>query len=298
LEQNSSIAQQKASGTLAASSIPKASLRFVRRPAYGRWVADAVLIIVVAGIILAGITNPNFQWDVVAQYFMSRPILEGLANTISLTVIAMTLGTLLGVVIALMMLSSDPWFRNFAAAYKWLFRGTPLLLQLIFWFNLSALYPEISIGLPGSEPWFSFSGNSITPYGAAVIGLTLHESAYMGEILRGGILAVGSGQGEAATALGMRKFQAFYRITLPQALRVIVPATGNQVILMLKTTSLVSVIAIPDLLYSAQNIYSRTFQIIPLLIVASAWYLAACSVLAVAQYFLEQTLGRGFRKTT
>lgn len=176
-------------------------------------------------------------------------------------------------------------------------RTVPGDRQLIFWFNISALYPEIDVGLPGGETLFTLSGNAITPFMAALLGLALHESAYMAEIIRGGILAVGQGQSEAATAIGMRRLQVFWRITLPQALRVIVPATGNQVILMLKTTSLVSVIALPELLYSAQTIYARTFEVIPLLIVASIWYLTICSLLSVGQYFLEHKLGRGFRST-
>lgn len=254
---------------------------------------DALLALFVIGLIWASATNPNFQWDIVARYLFSSAILSGLATTLQLTVLSMIVATVLGTVIALMMLSDDPWFGSFAAGYKWLFRGTPLLVQLIFWFNISALYPEIGLTLPNGYELFSFSGNSITPFQAALLGLALHEAAYMAEIIRGGVLAVGHGQTEAAMALGMRRMQAFRRITLPQALRVIVPATGNQVILMLKTTSLVSVIALPELLYTAQAIYARTFQIIPLLIVASAWYLLICSFLSVGQFFLERWLGQG-----
>lgn len=272
-------------------------LRVVRRPAYGQIVVNAILALFVLGVVWSCATNPNFQWDVVLKYMTSALVLKGLWMTIQLTVIAMVAGTLIGVVLAVMMLSSDRWIRTFAAGYIWLFRGTPLLVQLIFWFNIAALYPDITIALPGGEPLFSFSGNSITPFMAAVLGLTLHEAAYMSEVIRGGVLAVGHGQSEAATALGMRRLQAFRRITLPQALRAIVPATGNQVILLLKTTSLVSVIALPELLYSVQTIYSRTFEVIPLLIVASLWYLAVCTLLSIGQYFLEIKIGRGFKKS-
>ena len=273
------------------------SLKIVRRTSYGRLAADTALALFVFGLIWMSATNPNFQWDVVFKYLTSAIILKGLWTTIELTVISMVLGTIIGVFLALMMLSEDRWLRSFVTAYKWLFRGTPLLVQLIFWFNISALYPEIDVGLPGGETLFTLSGNAITPFMAALLGLALHESAYMAEIIRGGILAVGQGQSEAATAIGMRRLQVYWRITLPQALRVIVPATGNQVILMLKTTSLVSVIALPELLYSAQTIYARTFEVIPLLIVASIWYLTICSLLSVGQYFLEHKLGRGFRST-
>jgi len=270
-------------------------LRVVRRRAYGRWFADAVLVLIVLGLIWTSATNPNFQWDVVFQYLTHQMILGGLVTTLQLTVLTMVIASVIGVVLALMIISDDPWLRGVAEAYKWLFRGTPLLVQLIFWFNISALYPEISLSIPGVGELFSFSGNSITPFMAALLGLSLHESAYMAEIVRGGVMAVGHGQGEAAKAMGMKPMQTFGRIVLPQALRVIVPATGNQVILMLKTTSLVSVIALPELLYSAQAIYSRTFEIIPLLIVASCWYLAVCSILGVGQYYLERRLGRGHK---
>jgi len=273
------------------------SLRIVRRPRYGRWTADAVLALLVLGLVWSAVDNPNFQWAVVFKYLTNANILSGLLVTIELTVIPMALGITLGVGLSLLMLSGDPWLRGFAAAYIWLFRGTPLLVQLIFWFNISALYPEISLGIPGGPTLFSFSGNAITPFMAAVIGLTLHEAAYMAEIVRGGVLSVGHGQSEAAMALGMRRLQAFGRITLPQALRAILPATGNQVILMLKTTSLVSVIALPELLYSAQIIYARTFEIIPLLVVATCWYLFMCSLLSIGQYFLERRVGRGTRKS-
>ncbi len=272
-------------------------LRVVRRPAYGRIAVNAILALFVLGVVWSCVTNPNFQWDVVLKYMTGPVVLKGLWMTIQLTVISMIAGSLIGVVLALMMMSHDRWIAGFAAGYKWFFRGTPLLVQLIFWFNISALYPDITISLPGGEPLFSFSGNSITPFMAAVLGLTLHEAAYMAEVIRGGVLAVGHGQGEAATALGMRRLQAFWRITLPQALRAIVPATGNQVILLLKTTSLVSVIALPELLYSVQSIYARTFEVIPLLIVASLWYLAVCTLLSIGQYFLEIKLGRGFQKS-
>ncbi len=285
----------KASGETA--SPEDVVLRVVRRPAYGQIVVNAILALFVLGVVWSCATNPNFQWDVVLKYMTSALVLKGLWMTIQLTVIAMVAGTLIGVVLAVMMLSSDRWIRTFAAGYIWLFRGTPLLVQLIFWFNIAALYPDITIALPGGEPLFSFSGNSITPFMAAVLGLTLHEAAYMSEVIRGGVLAVGHGQSEAATALGMRRLQAFRRITLPQALRAIVPATGNQVILLLKTTSLVSVIALPELLYSVQTIYSRTFEVIPLLIVASLWYLAVCTLLSIGQYFLEIKIGRGFKKS-
>ncbi len=265
----------------------------VRRPNYGQRLVNAVLALFVLGLVWAGVSNPNFQWDVVVQYLTHASVLKGLSTTIALTVIAMLLGAAIGIVIAMLMMARDRFLVSFAAGYIWLFRGTPLLVQLFFWFNISALYPQINIGWPGGPYLATFSGNDITPFMAAVLGLALHEAAYMAEIVRGGVLAVGPGQAQAAIALGMTRLQSFVRIVLPQALRIIVPATGNQVILMLKTTSLVSVIALPELLYSVQNIYARTFEVIPLLIVASLWYLFMCSLLSIVQYFLERRLGRG-----
>ncbi|WP_366552673.1 amino acid ABC transporter permease [Aquibaculum sediminis] len=272
----------------------KAEWKIVRRPNYGRWTVDAAIVLFVGALAWLSVMNPNFQWDVVGKYFFHPAVLSGLKTTLMLTVLAMIAGSMIGVIVSLFLLANGKLLSAFAAAYIWLFRGTPLLVQLIFWFNISALYPQIAIGLPGGPYLFSFSGNAITPFMAAFLGLALHEGAYMAEIVRGGILAVGRGQSEAAVSLGMTKLKAFWRITLPQALRLIVPATGNQVILMLKTTSLVSVIALPELLYSVQNIYARTFEVIPLLIVASLWYLLMCSVLSILQYFLERRLGRGF----
>lgn len=271
-------------------------LRVVRRRSYGRWAADGVLALLVVGLVWTSATNPNFQWDIVFKYLTNKMILAGLVTTLQLTVLTMVIASVLGVILALMIMSADPWLRAFAAGYKWLLRGTPLLVQLIFWFNIAALYPRISFGWPGGPELFGFSGNAITPFMAALLGLALHESAYMAEIIRGGMMAVGRGQTEAAKAMGMRPMQAFIRVVLPQALRVIVPATGNQIILMLKTTSLVSVIALPELLYSAQAIYARTFEIIPLLIVASCWYLAVCSILGIGQYYVERHLGKSHRR--
>ena len=289
----SSGAQERAP-TASAGGTRRDHWKIVHRPHYGRWSVDAILVLFVVGLAWVSITNPNFQWDVVLKYLFHPAIMSGLTVTVRLTLITMVLGVLLGILFAMLMLARDRFLSGFAAAYIWLFRGTPLLVQLIFWFNISALYPQISLGIPGGPYLFSFSGNAITPFMAAVLGLSLHEGAYMAEIVRGGVLAVGRGQSQAAVALGMTPLQAFGRITLPQALRIIVPATGNQVILMLKTTSLVSVIALPELLYSAQTIYARTFEVIPLLIVVSLWYLLICSVLSIAQYFLERRLGKGF----
>jgi polar amino acid transport system permease protein len=204
----------------------------------------------------------------------------------------MVIGIVLGVALAVMRLSTNPVVRTASFIYVSFFRGTPVLVQLLFWYNLAALYPVISFGLPG----VSLDANKlITPLFAAILGLGLNEAAYMSEIVRAGILSVDHGQGEAAGALGLTKMQTMRRVVLPQAMRVIVPPTGNETIGMLKTTALVSVLAVPDLLYSAQIIYARNFETIPLLIVASIWYLVITAILGVGQFYLERRYARGNR---
>lgn len=260
---------------------------------HGRWAAAIICLIVLAGLALSAATNPRFKWDVIWQFLFDPSILRGLWVTIWLTLCAMVIGIALGTLIALMRVSSNPILGSIANGYLWIFRGTPLLVQLIFWFNLSALYPTITIGFPFGPSLGEFDANRfITVYVAALLGLGLNEGAYMSEIVRSGLNSVPTGQREAAEALGMSRFRVMARIILPQAMRVIIPPTGNQLIGMLKTTSLVSVIALQELLYSAQLIYTSNFQTMPLLIVASIWYLALTSVLSVGQYYLERHFGR------
>jgi polar amino acid transport system permease protein len=259
-----------------------------RRP--GRWAAAGVVLLLVVMLAWSALTNPRYQWDVVRDWFTARTIVTGLLVTLQLTVISMVIGIVLGVVLAVMRGSANRVLSSSAATFIWFFRGTPLLVQLIFWYNLSALYPRISIGIPfvGPELVALDANTIITPMTAAVLGLALNEGAYMAEIVRAGILSVPPGQILAASAIGLTPMRTMQRIILPQAMRVIVPPTGNQVISMLKTSSLVSVLAIPELLYSAQIVYARTFETIPLLIVASIWYLIMTSVLTIGQGFLER----------
>jgi polar amino acid transport system permease protein len=195
-----------------------------------------------------------------------------------------------------MRLSVNPLLRGVAAFYVWLFRGTPVLVQLLFWNFMSALYPVLSIGIPFGPQLGHVSANAlITPFVASALGLGLNEAAYMSEIVRGGVVSVDEGQLDAARALGMSRFHMMRRIVLPQAMRLIIPPTGNEVISMLKTSSLVSVIAYTELLYSAQLIYASTYQEIPLLIVASIWYLTVTTILTVGQHRLERHFNRGSR---
>lgn len=260
----------------------------------GRWVASVIVLLIAGQVLFSVITNPRFRWDIVGEYLFSEIILSGVRLTIGLTIIAQILGILVGIGLAVMRLSPNPTVARSAWVYLWFFRGTPLLVQLIFWYNISALYPEFTIGLPFLEPFFILNANDlITPLAVAILGLGLNEGAYMAEIVRGGILGVDSGQSQAAKALGMTHSQTLRRIVLPQAIRLILPPTGNQTILMLKTTSLVSILALADLLYSAQSIYTRTFQTIPLLIVVSLWYITITSILTIGQTMLERKLSGG-----
>ena len=265
----------------------------------GRWVATVVVLVLAGGALKSVVTNKNFQWDVVGHYFTSHAVLSGLLVTLELTAIAMAIGIVGGVVLAIMRLSPVPVLSSTAWAYIWFFRGTPVLVQLIFWFNFSALYPHVVIGIPFTHVVFvSTSANSfITAFIAASLGLGLNEAAYMAEIVRAGILSVTEGQTEAAQALGMSRLQTLRLIVLPQAMRVIIPPTGNETISMLKTSSLAAVIALTELLYSVQQIYSVTFQVIPLLVVAALWYLIVTSILTMGQYYVERHYARGTSRT-
>ena len=266
----------------------------VRRP--GRWVVAAIVLVVAVAIVRSVATNPNFQWGVVGEYLFDGRILHGLRVTIELTVIAMGIGILLGVLLAIMRLSPNWLVSSASSFYIWFFRGTPVLVQLLFWYNIAALYPKIGLGIPFGPAFIHADANTlITPFAAAILGLGLNEGAYMAEIVRAGIISVDPGQADAAQSLGMTRLQTMRRIVLPQAMRVIIPPTGNETISMLKTSSLASVIVVTELLYASQLIYSVNFKTIPLLIVASLWYIVCTSVLYVGQYYLERYYGRGAR---
>jgi polar amino acid transport system permease protein len=265
----------------------------VRHP--GRWVAGAVVLLLVAIVVYSVATNPRFGWGTFGDFFFDHRILHGVVVTIELTVISMAIGIVLGVLLAVMRLSPNPLVAASSWTYVWLFRGTPVLVQILFWSFISALYPRISFGVPfgGPELLHGSANAVITPFVAAILALGLNEGAYMAEIVRAGIISVDEGQTEAAHALGMTRLKTMRRIVLPQAMRVIIPPTGNETISMLKTTSLVSVIAYSELLYSAQLIYSVNYLQIPLLLVASAWYLIMTTVLSIGQYYIERRFSRG-----
>jgi polar amino acid transport system permease protein len=274
----------------------------VRHP--GRWVASAVILVLLAmlvntlffsSVVRGGVVEGRFQWPVVGKYLFARPVLRGIGVTLELTAIAMVVGIVLGVVLAVMRLSPNRLLSGASWLYIWFFRGTPVLVQLTFWYvGITYLYPHLTFGIPFGPAFYTVNANSlITSFIAAALGLSLNEGAYMAEIVRAGIISVDEGQTEAAQSLGMTKLQTLRRIVLPQAMRIIIPPTGNEVISMLKTTSLVIVIAGADLFAATQNISNANYQIVPLLLVASLWYLFFTSVLTIGQYYVERYYARG-----
>lgn len=260
----------------------------------GRWVAAAALAVLVAMFVHFLVVSPALRWDLVAGYLFEKSIMQGLLMTLKLTVVSMVVGLVLGTLLAIMRISENPLVRGVAASYVWLFRGTPILVQLLFWFFLGSVLPQISLGVPFGPEFVSWPTNTlITQFTAAILGLGLNEAAYMAEIVRAGIGSVDRGQTEAAEALGMSPSTTYRRVVLPQAARLIVPPTANETISMLKLTSLVLVIGLPELTTTAQLIYGRNFQQIPLLIVASVWYLVLTTILTLVQSRIERRMSRG-----
>jgi len=278
----------------------------VRHP--GRWIAAAVIALLIAMFVHMLLTNPVFQWGFMFDNMFSPPVLRGARTTLIMTVLAMLLGILLGIVVAIMRLSPNPVVSGASWAYVWFFRAIPRIVLLFFCANLGALYGTYNIGIPfdhqlmsllglsGDLRFLGLDGNQIfTGFFAGLLGLTLSEAAYMAEIVRAGIQAVDPGQTEAASALGMGRGKTLRRIVLPQAMRVIVPPTGNETIAMLKDTSLL--IAVPvtsELNFQLRAIGSRTFQIIPMAVASILWYLALSSLLMIGQHFIERRFSRGF----
>jgi polar amino acid transport system permease protein len=283
-----------APGVIDPASPPPEQLRVVPVRHPGRWVAVAVIAVLIAMLVHSLVTNPRWEWDFVRGYLSYGAILRGIVVTLELTVLAMAIGVALGIVLAIMRLSPNPVVSGTSWIYTWFFRGTPVLVQLIFWGFIAQLYPRLSIGIPFGPEFVGADANKVLSiFTAAVLGLGLNEAAYMAEIVRAGLLSVDEGQTEAASALGMRRMQTMRRVVLPQAMRVIIPPTGNETISMLKTTSLVTIIGVGDLLGAAQLIYGSNFKQIPLLAVASLWYLLITSVLSLGQYYLERRFARG-----
>ncbi len=256
-------------------------------------IATALILI---GLVVAvdAAFRPAYDWPAVAKYLFDHRVLEALVNTVQLTIFSMLIAIVLGALLAVMRLSENGVLRNLAWLYLWIFRGTPVYVQLVFWGLLAVIYQNISVGLPFAEPIFSWQTKAaLNAFVLAIIGLALNEAAYMAEIVRAGLLSVDRGQEEAATALGMSWWQTIRTIILPQAMKVIIPPTGNEIISMLKTTSLVT--AVPysfDLYARTHDIAAETFNPIPLLIVASFWYLAVTTLLMIAQHFIEKRFGK------
>lgn|SRR5690554_1147717 len=256
-----------------------------------------LILAVFVGICGFLVLNPNFQWDIVAKYVFDPAVLSGLGVSLILTVIVMIIGSVLGATFGLLLLSNYGPGRWLAAAYVWVFRGVPPLIQLIFWYNMAYLIPNVPVGmLWGNAEYVWHMNDLISPFTAAVLGLGLTVGGYMTEIVRAGLMSVDQRQHDAARAIGMSPTKSFFRIILPQALRFIIPPTGSQVITTIKATSLVSVIAMNDLLYSVQQIYNRTFEVIPMLLVAVFWYLLVVTLLTQVQKRIEKHYGKGHEK--
>jgi amine acid ABC transporter, permease protein, 3-TM region, His/Glu/Gln/Arg/opine family len=265
-----------------------AHLTIVPRRHYGR-IISAVIVIGLLLALIRAFANGDIEWEYVGRFLTAPAILAGVGATIVMSIGAMTLGIVLGVLFAIMRVSSNPVLSSVAMGYVWLFRGAPALLQLLIWFNLALVFP--TIGIPGL---FEFrTVDVMTPFVAALLGLGIQQGAYTSEVVRGGLLAVDRGQYEAAQAIGMTRAQMLRRIVMPQAMRVILPPIGNELISMVKLTSLASVIQYSEVLHRAQTIYYANSRVLELLLVASVWYLVVVSILSVGQYYLERHFGRG-----
>ncbi len=265
-----------------------AHLTHVPRRHYGRWMAS-VLILLVFGYVVKAFAEGQIDWNIVGQFLTAQSILNGLVNTIIMTFCAMALGIALGVLFAILVMSPNPVLKGVAVFYIWFFRGTPLLLQLLIWFNLALVFPRI--GIPGLFEVRMV--DVMTPFVATLLGLGINQGAYTAEVVRSGILSVDTGQTEAAKSIGMTRLTTLRRIVLPQAMRVIIPPVGNEVISMVKLTSIASVIGFAEVLRNAQTIYYANARVIELLIVAAAWYLMIVTVLTIGQHFLERYFAKG-----
>jgi polar amino acid transport system permease protein len=265
-----------------------------------RWVAATVIIVLVALFLYGAATNPAYGWSTYLEYLFNERVLLGVFNTLQLTAYAMVIGVVLGVALTVMRLSSNPVMSAVSWVFLWIFRGTPVYVQLAFWGLFPTIYRNLQLGVPFGPSLLEIDLQAFSyPFLLAVIGLALNEAAYMAEIIRAGITSVPEGQMEASTALGMSWGMAMRRTVLPQAMRVIIPPTGNELISLLKTTSLVTAVPYAFDLYSitTREIAARIFEPVPMLLVAATWYLAVTSVLMVGQYYLERHFSRGVSRT-
>jgi polar amino acid transport system permease protein len=274
------------------------TIKAVPVPHPGRWIGAVLVLAVAAEVISTIATAPNLSWEVVGHFLFQGYIRGGVVVTLELTVLAMVIGVVLGVILAVMRLSPNPVVAWLSWLYIWFFRGTPVLVQIFFWYNLNLVLPHIGLGIPHTPFYLTGPGTNdlISPFMAAVLGLGLNEAAYMAEIVRAGLISVEHGQTEAAQALGMTRLLVLRRITLPQAMRVIIPPTGNETISMLKTSSLAFVAAVPELFTRGEQISNANIKVIELIFVVSIWYLAMTSILTVGQYYVERYFARGAQR--
>lgn len=273
-------------------------LRVVPRRSLVTWALAGVAVLLCLAVTWTIVTSPSIDWSVTRSYLFNPQILHGVRVTILLSVLAMAFGVVLGVVVGLARMSKSAVLRGLATGYIMLFRGVPVLVQLLLWGNIGLIIQRVSLGIPFTDvEFFAVSTNRlIGPFTAAVIGLALHEAAYMAEVVRSGVMSVDRGQLEAAAALGMKPARTTRRILMPQALRVIVPPTGNQFVTLIKGTSLVSVIAGGDVLTQAQNIAASNYRVIELLGVATFWYVLLVAVASLGQSALERAVSKGVRR--
>jgi polar amino acid transport system permease protein len=283
-------------GQLSAPRVRPEPIKAIPIRHWGRWVSAAIIIFFLFALLWSLWHNPNVDISYIGETLFAPFVLRGVVVTIELTVIAMVIGLVGGVLLAVMRLSDNPVLSAVSWGYIWFFRGTPILVQIIFWGFLGSLYPKLFIGLPFVDVVFGSADTSrlIGAFTAAVLALGLNEAAYAAELVRAGIISVDKGQNEAAFSLGMSGGLMMRMIVLPQAMRVIIPPLGNETISMLKTTALVSVISGTDLMTNVQQAYAQNFKTIPLLLVASIWYLFLTSIMSIGQHYLEAYYGRGF----
>lgn len=277
-----------------------ARLTVVRRRHLGRWVAAALIVFVVAQFVWSLVTNPRYEWGVFAEYFFSPAVVQGLGLALLLTLLGTVLGFVFGTVIALLRLSPSPLLSGPAWAFVWFFRSVPLVVLILVFYNLGYLYPTLGLGTPFTTDYWLVQFQTtltITTFAAALIGITLHESAYASEIIRAGVLSVDAGQLEASAALGLPARVRFFRIVLPQAARAILPNAFNLVIGLVKGTSVVFIVALPEIFYTVQVIYNRNGKVIPLLLVACVWYALITTLLSIGQYYVERRFARGTQRT-
>ncbi|MFE6255989.1 amino acid ABC transporter permease [Agromyces sp. NPDC057865] len=263
---------------------------------WGRWIVSVVVAFLIVQFLWSLAANPKWQWDVFAEYFFAPSVLESLVLTLQLTAISGVIGFALGAVLAIFRLSKSPLLNAAAWWYIWFFRSVPLVVQILVWYNLGYLYPTLGLGTPFTTDFWLVEFPTTTllsAFAAATIGLSLHQAAYSAEIIRAGILSVDQGQLEAAAALALPRRIRFFRITLPQAARAIVPNAFNEIIGLVKGTSVVFIVALPELFYTVQVIYNRNQRVIPMLLVAVVWYAVITTVLSIAQYYVERRFARG-----